>query len=60
MSDRRLIVLPVPGRAGKWLCVVDGSVFRHLAKFRDEDAVNEFFAWVDDNAGRKLKRGNDE
>jgi hypothetical protein len=57
---RELIVSNVPGRKGKWLCIVNGSVFHSLAKFRDESAVDEFFKWVTENEGKALKRGEDE
>lgn len=60
LPGRELIVSGVPGLMGKWLCTVNGSTFRHLAKFRDEDAVDEFFKWVTENQGRSLKRGEDE
>jgi hypothetical protein len=60
LPGRQLIVSSVPGRKGKWLCTVNGSVFHTLAKFRDQDAVDEFFKWVTENEGRSLKRGEDE
>ncbi|CAL9368122.1 hypothetical protein [Streptomyces sp. enrichment culture] len=60
LPGRELIVSEVPGRKGKWLCTVNGSIFHSLAKFRDQDAVDEFFKWVKENEGRRLKRGEDE
>jgi hypothetical protein len=60
LPGRQLTVSNVPGRKGKWLCTVNGSVFHSLAKFRDQDAVDEFFKWVTENEGRSLKRGEDE
>ncbi|MER6485705.1 hypothetical protein ABT264_19380 [Streptomyces virginiae] len=57
LPGRELIVSAVPGRKGKWLCTVNGSVFHSLAKFRDQDAVDEFFKWVAENQGRRLTLG---
>ncbi|WP_371666031.1 hypothetical protein OG306_33430 [Streptomyces sp. NBC_01241] len=60
LPGRQLVVSAVPGRKGKWLCTVNGPVFHSLAKFRDEDAVEEFFKWVTENEGKTLERGVDE
>ena len=57
---RELVVSNVPGRKGKWLATQRGGIFHSLAKFRDEDAVEEFFKWVTENEGRSLRRGVDE
>lgn len=59
LPGRRLVVAPVPGRKGKWLCTMNGPVFHSLAKFRDEDAVEEFFKWIDENEGKTLKGERD-
>jgi hypothetical protein len=59
LPGRELIVSPVPGRKGKWLCIRNGPVFHSLAKFRDQDAVDEFFKWVAENEGKALKRGDE-
>jgi hypothetical protein len=60
MADIELSVCTIPYRKGKWLCTTEGSVFRPLAKFRDEDAVTEFFRWVDGADGCVLRRGVNE
>lgn len=63
MTDKVPVVLSVctvPYRKGKWLITVEGSIMRHLAKFRDEDAVAEFFRWVEDAEGSTIRRGVDE
>ncbi|KUN16547.1 hypothetical protein AQJ23_44955 [Streptomyces antibioticus] len=60
LPGRELVVSAIPGRKGKWLCTRNGPVFHSLAKFRDEDAVTEFFKWVAENEGRTLIRGEDE
>lgn len=60
LPGRELVVSTVPGRKGKWLCTVNGPVSHSLAKFRDQNAVDEFFKWVDENAGKTLERGVDE
>jgi hypothetical protein len=58
LPGRELIVSSVPGRQGKWLCTVNGPVVHSLAKFRDADAVEEFFKWVAENEGRRLELGD--
>ncbi len=60
MADIELSVSPVPYRKGKWLCTTEGSVYRVLAKFRDDEAVAEFFRWVADAEGCTLRRGTTE
>lgn len=60
LPGRQLIVSEVPGRKGKWLCTMNGPVFHSLAKFRDQDAVDEFFKWVKENQGKELKYEGDE
>lgn len=60
MASIELGVSAVPYRKGKWLWVSEGSAFRLLAKFRNDEAVTEFFRWVEANEGKALQRGVDE
>ncbi|MFD8595392.1 hypothetical protein ACFV1L_10360 [Kitasatospora sp. NPDC059646] len=53
-GTRELIITQVPGRKGSWLVTADGSALRVLAKFRNDEATEEFRLWVRDNDGRTL------
>lgn len=55
LPGRQLVVSEIPGRKGKWLCTVNGPVFHSMAKFRDQDAVDEFFKWVTEHEGKTVK-----
>lgn len=55
LPGRKLIVTRIPFRKGWWLATKNGSVVHSLAKFRDQDAVDEFFKWVKENGGRRLE-----
>lgn len=57
MADtrRRLVISPVPGRQGQWLVVMKGTSFHPVAKFRDDEALAEFVAWIKDGIGFPLR-----
>lgn len=43
MSGKKTLTIgPVPLRKGKWLGVLEGSRWRALARFRSDEAADEF------------------
>lgn len=46
MSRMQLFIGKVPDRQGTWLSMQDGTVWYALAKFRNEEAIEQFKRWV--------------
>lgn len=46
MSRMQLFIGKVPERKGTWLSMQEGAKWHVLAKFRNEEAVEQFKRWV--------------
>lgn len=47
-----LVLSEVPGRKGIWLGVQKGNTFYHVAKFRDDEALEHFKEWARQSDGK--------
>lgn len=51
---KQLVATTLPNRKGRWLALVDGEVCHVLAKFRNQDAAEEFHNWCAEADGKRF------